>query len=70
MTVTRSRSLSQSLVDGGTDGKYFKRRPNTASTPGNDAVTLGERSSLHPDWNYGLLTQEAPSKVMPDGTRS
>ncbi len=69
MPISRHRSMRADIVEGATDGKYRKARPNTASTPGNDAATLGTRAHLHPPMNWGFITQEQSGKVLPDGTR-
>ena len=59
-----SRSMNAELIEGGTDGKYRKNRPNTsANDPGNDAATLGDKASLSPAWGYAIA-QEAPIRFM------
>ncbi len=63
-----SRSLNASLVDGATDGKYRKVRPNTTVAPGTgEDIMKANRSALNPYWNYDFIDQEAPSKVNPLG---
>lgn len=64
MTVNNSRSWNKSLDSGATDGKYKKARPDweVTDTAGN-AKTMAERASLHPFWNYGPVTQDAPAQV-------
>ena len=64
-----SKSLTQSLGEGATDGKYRKVRPNTTVDPGmGDQLTAANRRGLHPYWNYDFIEQEAPSKVNPIST--
>jgi hypothetical protein len=66
MTVRKVRSESASLVEGSTDGKYRKRRPNTEVAPAmGDQKVVENRSSLHPYWNYGFINSEEPTKVNP-----
>jgi hypothetical protein len=53
-------------LEGATDGKYRKRRPNTTVAPGmGDQTVVQNRSSLHPYMNYGFANSEAPNKVNP-----
>lgn len=62
MTVNTSRSQGQSLIEGATDGKYRKRRPDTEVQPGlGDAAVLANRASLHPDYNWGFVNSEYPA---------
>jgi len=66
VSVLRVRSMADALKDGATDGKYRKARPNTTVYPGDgDDLTRRDRADLHPFWNYGLINQEAPDKVVP-----
>jgi hypothetical protein len=68
MTVNISRSQSGSLIEGSTDGKYRKRRPDTEVQPVNgDAIMMANRAGLHPDMNYGFINSEVPaaSRVSP-----
>jgi hypothetical protein len=54
------------MLEGATDGKYRKRRPNTTVAPGmGDQKVVENRAGLHPYYNYGYANQEAPSKVNP-----
>ena len=62
MTVNISRSQNESLIDGTTDGKYRKRRPDTEVQPGDgDAAVMANRASLHPDMNWGYINSEYPA---------
>jgi hypothetical protein len=66
MTVNNSRPLRASMLNGTTDGKYRKARPDTELTPGMGDRTVEEnREGLHPFFNYGFITSEAPTKVSP-----
>jgi len=66
MTVNNSRSENASLNEGATDGKYRKRRPNTAVIPGlGDQTVVQNRAGLHPYMNYGFINSEEASKVNP-----
>lgn len=66
MATNESRSLSQSLNEGATDGKYRKARPNTTVAPGTgEDIVSANRRDLHPYWNYDFIEQEAPVKVNP-----
>jgi hypothetical protein len=61
MSVNISRSMSQSLRDGATDGKYRKVAPDRQPVPNMGIeTTLKNRAALHPWWNYGYPTQEEP----------
>lgn len=63
-----SRSQNASLIEGATDGKYRKRRPDTEVQPGlGDHLVRRERAGLHPGWNYGFVNSEAPAKAEPTG---
>ena len=64
MAVNTSRSMNESLVEGATDGKYRKARPNTevGDVMGNEK-TLDNRQLLHPFSGYGFVTSEAPSEA-------
>lgn len=66
MAVNISRSQNADMLEGATDGKYRKRRPNTTVAPGmGDQKVIENRSGLNPYWNYDYINQEAPSKVNP-----
>lgn len=68
MTVRKLRSESASLVEGTTDGKYRKRRPNTEVDAGmGDELVVKNRAGLHPYMNYGFINSEEPAKVNPLG---
>ena len=68
MTVNNSRSENESLLEGATDGKYRKRRPNTETVAGQgDELVVKNRAGLHPYMNYGFINSEEPSKVNPAG---
>lgn len=64
MAVNSSRSMNVEMVEGGTDGKYRKNRPNTSGNlPGNDEATLGDKAALSPAWGYAIPL-EAPVKYV------
>ena len=66
MAVNKSRSENDSLLEGATDGKYRKARPNTEKLPGmGDQTVEQNRAGLHPYWNYGFINSEDPNKVNP-----
>jgi hypothetical protein len=66
MAVNQSRSENESLLEGTTDGKYRKRRPNTTVIPGQgDQTVTQNRAGLHPYMNYGFINSEEPNKVNP-----
>lgn len=66
MAVNNSRSQNQDLLEGATDGKYKKRRPNTVVQRGaGDQTVQANRAGLHPYMNYGFINNEAPNKVNP-----
>ncbi len=68
MTVRKARSENASLLEGATDGKYRKRRPNTEATPGaGDELVVKNRQGLHPYMNYGFINSEDANKVNPAG---
>lgn len=70
MAVNSSRSQSESLRHGATDGKYRDARPNTEVVPGmGDEIMKQNRSGLHPYWNYDYVNQELPleQRVVPGG---
>jgi len=68
MTVRKARSENASLLEGTTDGKYRKRRPNMEVDPGmGDQIVVKERASLHPYMNYGFINSEDSNKVNPAG---
>lgn len=63
MAVNTSRSMSESLAEGSTDGKYRKVRPDTelGDMMGNEK-TMDNRQSLHPFYGYGFITSEYPDE--------
>jgi hypothetical protein len=66
MAVNRSRSRYEGLIDGTTDGKYQKPRPNTRIEPRNavgDELTIRNRRALN-TFN-GFMGAEATDKVNP-----
>jgi hypothetical protein len=66
MTVNKSRSENKSMLEGATDGKYRKRRPNTEVAPGmGDEKVTQDRAALHPYMNYGFINSEDPNKRNP-----
>jgi hypothetical protein len=66
MTVRKARSENADMLEGATDGKYRKRRPNTTVAPGQgDQVTSKNRAGLHPYMNYGFINSEEQTKVNP-----
>lgn len=66
MASNESRSLRASVVDGSTDGKYRKQRPDTTVQDfGGAKVTEENREGLNPWWGYGYLTSETRSPVDP-----
>ena len=68
MTVRKARSERASLIEGTTDGKYRKRRPNTEVAAGmGDQNVVANRAGLHPYMNYGFINSEEPAKVNPAG---
>lgn len=68
MTVRKARSERASLIEGTTDGKYRKRRPNTEVAAGmGDQTVVANRAGLHPYMNYGFINSEEPAKVNPAG---
>ena len=68
MAVRKVRSQSAELLEGATDGKYRKRRPNTYVANGfGDEIVVNNRADLHPYMNYGFINSEEPSKVNPGG---
>jgi len=68
MTVRKARSENADMLEGATDGKYRKRRPNTTVATGQgDQVTSTNRAGLHPYMNYGFINSEEQSKVNPLG---
>lgn len=66
MAVNTSRSMSKSLEEGATDGKYRKARPDTEvlDVLGHEK-TVDNLQSLHPFYGYGFKTSEYPAKVNP-----
>jgi hypothetical protein len=69
MTVNISRSLNSQLLEGSTDGKYRKVRPNTTVADPNmgDSLVRANRQSLHPFQNYGYIDTQESSMVNPGG---
>ncbi len=66
MAVNVSRSQNADMLEGATDGKYRKRRPNTTVAAGmGDQTVVANRAGLNPYWNYDYINQEAPAKVNP-----
>lgn len=64
-----ARTMNSELVEGATDGKYRKNRPNTSNAlPSNTEATVGDFSTLSPWWGYSTL-EESPVKRLPDGTK-
>jgi len=69
MTQNNSRSLTASLAEGTTDGKYRKVRPNTEVDPGmGEEIVKANRAALNPYMNYDFIDKEAPVKVEPMST--
>ena len=69
MATNESRSLTDSLKEGSTDGKYRKARPNTTVAPGKgEELVSANRRGLHPYWNYDFIEQEATNTVNPVDT--
>jgi hypothetical protein len=67
MTAITSRSERQSLLEGMTDGKYRKVRPDTVVSPGTgEELMLRNRSQLHSEF-YDYVAQEIPTgrRVIP-----
>lgn len=64
MAVNTSRSMNESLLEGTTDGKYRKARPDTQvlDTAGNEK-TMDNRQSLNPFYGYGFITSEYPAEA-------
>jgi len=68
MTVRKARSENADMLEGATDGKYRKRRPNTTVASGQgDQLTSKNRAGLHPYMNYGFINSEESAKVNPLG---
>ena len=66
MTVRKVRSENSELLEGATDGKYRKRRPNTTVAAGmGDQTVQKNRAGLHPYMNYGFINSEEANKVNP-----
>lgn len=66
MATNISRSMNGEMLEGATDGKYRKRRPNVRVARGlGDEIVMKNRADLHPYWNYGFINSEEPSKVNP-----
>lgn len=64
MAVNTSRSMNEGLVEGATDGKYRKVRPDTEvlDHEGHEKTTQN-RQSLHPFAGYGFTTSEFPAEA-------
>lgn len=61
MAVNNSRQQRSDLIEGATDGKYRKARPDTVVAPMTGGEkTASDRSHLHPEYNYGFVAQEMP----------
>jgi hypothetical protein len=61
-----NRSQRASLLEGATDGKYRKRRPDTQVLDlGGDQKIEANRDGLNPFENYGYINSEATRKVNP-----
>ena len=68
MTVRKARSENASLLEGATDGKYRKARPNTTVAVGmGDDLTKKNREGLHPYMNYDFINNEKSDKINPAG---
>lgn len=68
MTVNKLRSQNADMLEGATDGKYRKRRPNTTVAAGmGDELVTKNRAGLHPYNNWGFVNSEEPNKVNPLG---
>lgn len=66
MSVFNYRSQNKSLIEGQTDGKYRKVRPNTTVAPGlGEEIVEANRNGLHPFYNYGFINTEVDNKVAP-----
>lgn len=66
MTVRKVRSENADMLEGATDGKYRKRRPNTTVAQGmGDEKVQQNRAGLHPYMNYGYINSEESNKVNP-----
>ena len=54
MAHAPQRSMNSGLIEGATDGKYKKLRPDTQGIPGNDISTYETRRALSlPYYGYG-----------------
>lgn len=60
MTTNISRSERESLLEGATDGKYRKIRPDTEALPLNTTEIMHDRQHLDPWYNYGHITEQIP----------
>ena len=66
MAVYNYKSQRKSLLEGQTDGKYRKVRPNTDVAPGlGEEIVEANRRGLHPFFNYGFIDTETDAKVAP-----
>lgn len=64
--IPRLRSMTSELIEGTTDGKYRKSRPDTTVAPGmGDHLVRANRESLLADKSYGYPTTEYHAKVSP-----
>ena len=59
MAVNMSRSERQDLLEGATDGKYFKIRPDTSEYLMNTHAVIADRKDL-PLGLYGHPVMEVP----------
>lgn len=70
MTVNQSRSQKASMLDGSTDGKYRKRRPDTEVALGmGDHLVEANRDALNPFNGFDYINSEASNKVSPGQMR-
>lgn len=70
MAVNMSRSENVDLLEGTTDGKYYKTRPNTTYAPGTgEEIMRRNRAHLNAGMNYGYLNREIPlsQQALPGG---
>jgi len=65
MGYHKTKSYRGSLVEGATDGKYIKTRPDTSDLPSNTAAMERNRDTLNP--LNGFLVAEYPAKANPAG---
>lgn len=70
MTVNQSRSERSSMLEGTTDGKYRKRRPDTEVAYGmGDQIVQANRDALNPLNGYDYLNSQASRMVSPGSVR-